>query len=121
MISQNKPTMATWTQAWHNSDKEAFKDVYATNALVFPPNKPTIQGNENILDFMKGGLGKVDVFFEAEILITSGNLAFEYGIFKDVELLTKKTIGEGTYSVTWILENLEWKIKCHTWSMPNRK
>lgn len=113
-----KPTMQVWTNAWHKSDAEAFKNVYATNGLIFPPNKPTVQGNQNILDFMKGGLGKVDVFFEADSLITSENLAFEFGIFKDVELTTQKVIGEGKYSITWILENSVWKIQCHTWSMP---
>lgn len=117
MIAQ-KPTMQIWTDAWHNADAEKFKNVYSKNALIFPPNKPTIQGNENILEFMKGGLGKVDVIFEAENLTISENLAFEYGIFKDVELSNQKVIGEGKYSVTWILENSVWKIQCHTWSMP---
>lgn len=48
---------------------------------------------------MKGGLGKVDVIFEVENLIISENLAFEFGIFKDIESLSKKIIGEGKYSV----------------------
>ncbi|MFK7032400.1 nuclear transport factor 2 family protein [Flavobacterium oreochromis] len=113
-----KPTMQVWTDAWHNADAEVFKNVYSTNALIFPPNKPTIQGNDNILDFMKGGLGKVDVVFEAKNLIISENLAFEFGLFKDVELVSQKVTGEGNYSVTWILENSVWKVLCHTWSMP---
>ena len=92
----------------------------AANALIFPPNKPTIQGNSTILEFMKGGLGKVDVIFEAEKLIVRENLAFEYGIFKDVELQTQKVLGEGKYSVTWFLENEIWKVQCHTWSMPEK-
>ncbi|OAZ05480.1 YybH family protein [Flavobacterium succinicans] len=113
-----QPTMQVWTTAWHKADAPTFKNVYSKNALIFPPNKPTVQGNENILDFMKGGLGKVDVFFEAENRVISENLAFEHGVFKDVELSTQKVIGEGNYSVTWILENSVWKIQCHTWSMP---
>ena len=113
-----KPAMQIWTDAWNKADAESFKNVYSKNALIFPPNKPTIQGNENILEFMKGGLGKVDVIFEAENLIVSENLAFEFGIFKDIELLSQKVIGEGKYSVTWVLENSVWKIQCHTWSMP---
>jgi ketosteroid isomerase-like protein len=58
-----QPTMQVWTTSWHKADATTFKNVYSKNALIFPPNKPTVQGNENILDFMKGGLGKVDVFF----------------------------------------------------------
>lgn len=113
-----QPTMQVWTAAWHKADAATFKNVYSKNALIFPPNKPTVQGNENILDFMQGGLGKVDVFFEAENRVVSESLAFEHGVFKDVALSTQKVIGEGYYSVTWILENSVWKIQCHTWSMP---
>lgn len=110
--------MQIWTDAWNKADAEIFKNVYSKNALIFPPNKPTIQGNENILEFMKGGLGKVDVIFEAENIIVSENLAFEFGIFKDVALSSQKVTGEGNYSVTWILENSVWKVQCHSWSMP---
>ncbi|MEO1033779.1 MAG: nuclear transport factor 2 family protein [Bacteroidota bacterium] len=110
--------MQVWTDAWHNADAETFKSIYAENALIFPPNKPTVQGNSNILEFMKGGLGKVDVVFEAEELIIDGKLSFEYGIFKDVRLSDGKLIGQGHYSVTWILENDIWKVQSHTWSMP---
>jgi hypothetical protein len=113
-----KPTMKVWTNAWHYAEAEIFKNVYAKEALIFAPNKPTIQGNENILDFMKGGLGKVDVVFEPENVVVSDSLAFEYGIFKDIELSSQKVIGEGKYAVTWIVEHAVWKIQCHTWSMP---
>lgn len=116
-MAQN-PTMQIWTDVWHKADADTFKNIYSKNALIFPPNKPTIQGHDNILEFMKGGLGKVDVIFEAESLIVSENLAFEFGVFKDVELSGQKVIGEGKYSVTWILENSVWKIQCHNWSMP---
>jgi ketosteroid isomerase-like protein len=112
------PSMKIWTDAWHNADTVAFKKVYSANALIFPPNKPTVQGNDNILGFMKGGLGKVDVIFEAQNLFISDKLAFEFGIFKDVELTSLKELSVGKYSVTWILEQSVWKIQCHSWSMP---
>lgn len=114
------PTMKTWTEKWHKADPEKFKNIYSDNALIFPPNKPVVRGNENILDFMKGGLGKVDVLFEPEKLMISETLAFEYGVFKDVENSGQKILGEGKYSVTWHLEHTQWKILCHTWSMPVR-
>ena len=38
-----KPTMQVWTDAWKKADPEVFKNVYAENGLVFPPNKPTNQ------------------------------------------------------------------------------
>ncbi len=110
--------MQVWTDAWHSAHAETFKNVYSEDALIFPPSKPGIQGNISILEFMKGGLGKVDVIFEVENKVISGNLAFESGFFKDIEFSGKKIIGEGKYAVTWILENDIWKVKCHTWSMP---
>lgn len=113
-----QPSMQVWTTAWHNAGAENFKNVYAENALIFPPNKSAIQGNVNILDFMQGGLGKVDVFFEAENLVMNENMAFEFGTFKDVALSSQTVIGEGKYAVTWVVENSVWKILCHTWSMP---
>lgn len=118
IVMAQKPTMQVWTNAWHNANAETFKNVYAKDALIFTANKPTIQGNENILEFMKGGLGKVDVFFEAEKLVVNESLAFEFGVFKDVNFSSHKVIGEGKYSVTWILDNDTWKVRCHTWSMP---
>ncbi|MCX6317642.1 MAG: nuclear transport factor 2 family protein [Bacteroidetes bacterium] len=113
-----KPTMQVWTNAWHTADADTFKQLYAELALIFPPGKKTVQGNTNILDFMKGGLGKVDVLFEREQLIISENLAFEYGRFRDMERSGDTVLGEGTYGVTWIWEDNEWKIQSHTWSMP---
>ncbi|WP_219007202.1 nuclear transport factor 2 family protein [Aquimarina litoralis] len=113
-----QPTMKVWTDAWQEANPKTFKNVYAKNAVIFPPNKPAVQTNRNILDFMRGGLGKVDVIFERDSLIINEKLAFEYGTFKDVELKTVKILGKGKYSVTWILENEQWKVLCHTWSMP---
>jgi ketosteroid isomerase-like protein len=112
------PTMQIWTESWRNSDSEKFKNIYADDALIFPPDKSVVRGNQNILNFMKGGLGKVDVFFETEELMISETLAFEYGTFKDAELSDGKVLGEGQYSITWVLDNSIWKIMCHTWSMP---
>ncbi len=115
-----QPTMQVWTDAWHEGHADRFKNIYTKSALIFPPNKPSVQGNENILEFMSGGLGKVDVFFEPDSLITSEHLAFEYGVFKDIELSGDKILGQGKYSITWVFENDTWKIQCHTWSMPEK-
>lgn len=120
-LEAQTPSMKIWTDTWHEANPEKFKNIYSKNAAIFPPNKPTLKGNNKILEFMRGGLGKVDVFFEPETQEIGTELAFEFGTFKDVELKTKKVIGTGKYSVTWILENNEWKILCHTWSMPDRK
>ncbi len=116
-----KPTMKTWTNLWYKADKEAFQKIYAKNALIFPPHKAVVQGNKNILEFMKGGLGKVNVIFEPTILIVNTNIAFESGIFKDTELLSNNVLAKGNYSVSWILENSNWKILCHSWSMPKKE
>lgn len=88
--------------------------------MIFPPNKSTVQGNIAILDFMKGGMGKVDVLFEPDNLIVGEKLAFENGTFKDITTDTNELVGLGNYSITWILDETTWKILCHTWSLPNK-
>ncbi|WP_196893769.1 YybH family protein [Aureivirga marina] len=118
MNAQENPTMQRWTKFWHHAEKENFKNLYSQNAVIFPPNKPTIQGNKKILDFMKNGIGKVDVLFEKEFSEINNNLIFEYGIFKDVDIQTKEILGIGKYSIVWVLTDNEWKILSHVWSMP---
>lgn len=120
-MAQNKPDMQLWTNAWRKADQEIFKNVYAKNAIIFPPGKPSVKGNDNILNFMKGGLGKVDVVFEKDFWETDENIIFEHGTFKDVELASQQVIGIGNYAVLWVLSGANWRIINHTWTMPNKK
>lgn len=113
-----KPTMRTWTDVWHKANQESFKNLYSENAVIFPPHKPSLKGQEAIFNLMQGGLGKVDVIFEPENVFVDHTMAFEHGIFRDVELTTEKTLGIGQYCVTWVFEHAVWKILCHTWTMP---
>ena len=113
-----QPSMQVWTDTWHHGNRVGFKNIYSKNALIFPPKSVAVQGNEDILEFMSGGIGKVDVFFESDGLIFCENLAFESGVFKDMELSGNTILGKGTYSVTWILEDSTWKILSHSWSIP---
>lgn len=115
-----EPSMTKWTKAWHRVEQEALRSFYSKEAIIFPANKASVKGNDNILAFMQGGLGKVDVRFEPDKLILSKELAFEYGDFKDIERNTDIVIAQGKYSVTWILENNEWKILNHVWSIPSK-
>jgi len=120
-LAAQQPSMQVWTDAWHQADADKLKSIYAEAAHIFPPNKPSVQGNTEILDFMHGGLGKVDVFFEPKQQYIQEELAFEVGVFKDVTLDGKKVLGEGAYSVTWLNGKQGWKILCHTWSMPKKE
>lgn len=120
-LAAQQPFMQVWTDAWHQADADKLKNIYAEGAHIFPPNKPSVQGNAEILGFMRGGLGKVDVFFEPNQQYIQQELAFEAGVFKDVTLDGKKVVGEGAYSVTWLKGKRGWKILCHTWSMPKKE
>ena len=113
--------MQVWTDTWHKADAKAFKALYFDGASIFPPNKPTVIGNGNILNFMKGGLGREDVLFEPVYQSQSGHLAFEFGEFKDVDRSTQQVVAQGKYSITWILDQEKWKILNHTWSMPQKE
>lgn len=117
MTVQDEPSMERWTTAWHNSDGPALIDLYAENASVFPPKKPTLFGNEAIVNYFKGGFGKVDVYFKPKFLEVSTRLAYEYGEFRDVKWGTQELTEKGKYAITWISIDSEWKILCHTFSM----
>ncbi|MEO1054086.1 MAG: nuclear transport factor 2 family protein [Bacteroidota bacterium] len=116
-INQDQPTMKAWTNAWHNSDAQALTALYAANASVFPPKKQTLIGNETIVNYFKGGFGKVDIYFEPTLLEVDENMAYEFGEFKDVKWGTKELTEKGKYSITWIKFNEEWKILCHVFSI----
>lgn len=84
-LHPDQPTMQVWTAAWHNSEVQTLTELYAVNAAVFPPKKPTLIGNETIVNYFKGGFGKVDVYFEPNMLEVGERFAYEFGEFRDVE------------------------------------
>ncbi|MEM7513013.1 MAG: nuclear transport factor 2 family protein [Bacteroidota bacterium] len=112
-----QPNMQAWTEAWEKQDEQAFMNLYSENALIIPPKKAAVSGNVNILSFMKGGMGKMEVYFEPDSLQIDQYLGFEKGTFKDVDPTSGELIGAGTYAISWILENKQWKILCHAWSI----
>ena len=113
--------MEKWTTAWHNSDSQALLNLYADKASVFPPKKQTLVGNETIVDYFKGGFGKVDVYFNPEFLEVSRELGYEFGEFRDVKWGTQELTEKGKYAITWIKVEGSWKILCHTFSMGEEK
>lgn len=117
MMMNPQPNMQAWTEAWKKQDEQAFMNLYSENALVIPPKKAAVQGNQHILSFMKGGMGKMEVYFEPDSLQVDQYLGFEKGTFKDVAPDSGELIGAGTYAISWILENNQWKILCHSWSI----
>lgn len=117
MGSQDQPTMQAWTDAWHNSDAQALTDLYAKNASVFPPKKQTLIGNETIVNYFKGGFGKVDVYFEPDFIEVGDKVAYEFGEFRDVKWGTQELTEKGKYSITWIQVDNQWKVLCHVFSI----
>lgn len=115
-IMAQQPSMQIWTDAWHSAQPDTFQNVYAADAIIFPPHKPPVSGNGTILAFMRGGLGKVDVVFEPLHQTIGETLSFEHGIFKDLKRGSSELIGQGHYTVTWVLIHGEWKILCHHWT-----
>lgn len=85
--------MKYWTEAWINSDAIKFKDLYAEDAIIIPPTKKPIVGNQNILEFMRGGFGKVKLVFQREQFVIDSQLAFEYGSFLDLDIHSNEETG----------------------------
>lgn len=113
----NTPSMQPWEAAWQQADLAALLGQYAQTGMIFPPTKPSVQGNARIVSFLSGGIGKVDVTFHPDELIVEENLAFESGVFRDLTRDSGSLIGTGRYAVTWLREEGAWKIKCHGWSI----
>ncbi len=108
------PSMQEWTRAWSYKEADAFKELYDIQALIFPPNRPAVQGNENILVYMHKGMGKTNVLFEPEEVHEAHQIIFEQGIFKDVAPTSGEVIATGRYAVVWVLTGSTRKIKSHS-------
>lgn len=112
-----KPSMKLWEEAWATANEPLLQSVYAVDGRVCPPNHAILQGPA-ILDFFRGGFEAVVVRFTPEELVVADTLAFEFGVSRDFAHGTEKLVETGHYAITWVLENGEWKIKFHTWTIP---
>jgi ketosteroid isomerase-like protein len=93
-----------------NGNADAFKNVYADDAVLMPSHTPAIQGIDGIKDFF-GGAFKAGVN-KAELvtvdLQASDDFAAETGKYK---LFAGNTVAdEGKYVVVWKKVGEDWRI-----------
>ncbi|MCF8332143.1 MAG: DUF4440 domain-containing protein [Bacteroidales bacterium] len=104
-------------EAFEKGDATAIASYYTSDAQMFPPNTPTIEGAESIRKFWKSGMerGIKEAIFETKSAKSTGNTAVEEGMFK---LLAQgdHLISEGKYILTWEKVDGNWKITRDMWN-----
>ena len=97
-------------------DPAALGAVYASDAILFPPNAEAIQGREGISAFWKG---LMDAGMTAKIepaeTESDGNLGVDTGKFRILGA-DGKQVDHGKYVVVWKKENGAWKIYRDIWN-----
>ena len=97
-------------------DPVALGAVYATDAIIFPPNSEMVQGREAISAFWKS---LMDAGMTAKIepaeTESDGNLGVDTGKFRILGS-DGKEIDHGKYVVVWKKENGAWKIYRDIWN-----
>jgi ketosteroid isomerase-like protein len=108
--------MERWEAAWQDKDLVRLAERYALDAVVLHPNKPIICGREAIGAFFAGGLDKLTLAFRPAELKQSGEMAFEWGEFHDLDRLTGTVVAAGSYVVVWVRSGDEWLVQSHAWN-----
>jgi len=87
---------------------DGFMALYASDAVLMPPNSPAFQGADNVRKFWSGllSMGKTDVDLIVDDVTTSGDLAIERGHFE----LTTPFKDSGKYIVVWRHRDGKWLI-----------
>ncbi|MCF8235968.1 MAG: DUF4440 domain-containing protein [Bacteroidales bacterium] len=104
-------------EAFEKGDAAAIASYYTSDAQLFPPNTPAIEGAENIRQFWKSGMerGIKKAIFETRSAKSNGNTAVEEGMFK-LFARGDYLISEGKYILTWEKVNGDWKITRDMWN-----
>jgi ketosteroid isomerase-like protein len=90
--------------------------LYATDAIVFPPNGEMVKGREAITAFWKGFIdGNMTAQIETVETETQGNLGVEVGKYTIMDG-TGKTVDQGKYVVTWKKAADGWKLYRDIWN-----
>jgi ketosteroid isomerase-like protein len=108
------------TEAFNKKEVESLVGFYQGEAVVYPPNAPTVRGREAIGDFFKElyAQGATDLQAQTADLGGHGPIAYETGTFA---LQMRPAEGTGTrdrgkYVFVWRNNNNVWQIQYAMWS-----
>jgi len=97
-------------------------ELYAEDAVVMPPNGPTVFGRSAIRDFWDGvrkaGVARVETR-TVEVSGTGGDTTYEAGTYVLYDA-SGKAIDDGKYVVIWRREGKPWHLYRDIWNS-NRK
>jgi ketosteroid isomerase-like protein len=93
------------------------KDLYSTDAIIFPPGSNSISGNVAIGNYWKGGFdaGVKSLKLTTRDVEGSESLAVEYGEYVLVGA-NGSPMDNGKYVVIWKKVNGEWKLSRDIWN-----
>lgn len=105
-----------FTNALKTKDVAAMSGVYASDAILYPPNAEAVQGREAIGAFWKN-LMDAGMTGELETVETqeAGDLGLETGKFRILSA-DGKEVDRGKYVVVWKKENGAWKLYRDIWN-----
>lgn len=107
-----------WAAAANAGDAEALTNLYAADAVIYPPDMPSVTGREEIRAFFTQMLseGPVEMTLTTNDVIIgeSGEMGVELGSFTDAS-------GTGKFVAVWKKVDGDWKLAVDTWNMTERE
>lgn len=109
---------AEWKARYDAGDVEGLAELYTVDAVVMPPNVPSVEGREGLMavvrSYMDAGATTIeDPLVEAHV--TGDDAAWGWGTF---ELFAEdgSSVGAGSYLIVYRLVDGEWLIHRHMWN-----
>lgn len=93
------------------------KDLYASEAIIYPPGSGSISGSEAVGKYWKGGFdaGVKSLSLQTDEVEQAGSSAIEYGRYSLLDA-SGKQIDNGKYMVIWKKEKGDWKLSRDIWN-----
>jgi ketosteroid isomerase-like protein len=106
--------------AFNAKDPDKLTVFYPAEAVLMPPNAPTVRGKDSIRDFFKElyAQGGTDLNMETRDVRGQGTMAYEAGTYS----LNRRpatgsaTRDRGKYLIIWRQQNGTWTIESTIWS-----
>lgn len=113
--AQLREASKVWEQAFNAGDAEALAAVYATDAMLLPPNAAFVDGRKAITEFWAGFVTTAKGKLHIKEVSVQGDLAYILGTFElfgdDGEM-----VGAGKYIEIWNREGGDWQLYRDIWN-----
>ena len=111
----------SFAQAWARGDGAALAALYTDDAMVMPPNSPTVQGKDAVVQLWTGFIGTVPgttIKLTAVEVVGDEDMAHEVGNWV-ISDSTGAAVDNGKYMVIWKHTPKGWRFHRDMWSSDN--